>query len=52
MPLDRHLLERLLTTMIRMRRFDERVTELFQAGHVKGTAHRNCYEITFTSQKE
>ena len=39
MPLDRHLLEQLLTTMIRMRRFDERVTELFKAGHVKGTAH-------------
>jgi 2-oxoisovalerate dehydrogenase E1 component len=39
MPLDRHLLERLLTTMIRIRRFDERVTELFKAGHVKGTAH-------------
>jgi 2-oxoisovalerate dehydrogenase E1 component len=25
--------------MIRIRRFDERVTELFKAGHVKGTAH-------------
>lgn len=39
MPLDGHLLERFLTTMIRIRRFDERVTELFKAGHVKGTAH-------------
>jgi 2-oxoisovalerate dehydrogenase E1 component len=39
MPMDGHLLERFLTTMIRIRRFDERVTELFKAGHVKGTAH-------------
>jgi 2-oxoisovalerate dehydrogenase E1 component len=39
MSLERHLLEHLLTTMIRIRRFDERVTELFKAGYVKGTAH-------------
>ena len=39
MPLIDTFLERLLTTMIRIRRFDERVTELFKAGHVKGTAH-------------
>jgi 2-oxoisovalerate dehydrogenase E1 component len=32
-------LEQLLTTMIRIRRFDERVAELFKAGYVKGTAH-------------
>jgi len=36
---DETLLIRLLTTMIRIRRFDERVRELFLDGHVKGTAH-------------
>src|SRR3989441_10303777 len=33
------LLERLYSTMVRIRRFDEKTTELFQAGLVKGTAH-------------
>ncbi|MGH7277178.1 MAG: thiamine pyrophosphate-dependent dehydrogenase E1 component subunit alpha, partial [Candidatus Rokuibacteriota bacterium] len=33
------LLERLYATMVRIRRFDERTTELFNAGLVKGTAH-------------
>src|SRR5919108_3717660 len=32
-------LEGLYTTMVRIRRFDERTTELFSAGLVKGTAH-------------
>ncbi|MCP5151647.1 MAG: pimeloyl-ACP methyl ester esterase BioH [Ectothiorhodospiraceae bacterium] len=32
-------LERLYRTMVRIRRFDELVTELFNAGEVKGTAH-------------
>jgi len=33
------LLEKLYTTMTRIRRFDERVVDLFTAGLVKGTAH-------------
>src|SRR5215470_10768784 len=33
------LLEHLYRTMVRIRRFDEKTTELFQAGLVKGTAH-------------
>ena len=37
------LLEHLYRTMVRIRRFDEKTTELFQAGLVKGTAH--SYEI-------
>ncbi len=32
-------LESLYTTMVRIRRFDERVTELFRDGRIKGTAH-------------
>src|SRR5213595_297050 len=32
-------LESLYTTMVRIRRFDEKTVELFQAGLVKGTAH-------------
>ncbi len=32
-------LERLYADMVRIRRFEERVVELFQAGLVKGTAH-------------
>jgi 2-oxoisovalerate dehydrogenase E1 component len=32
-------LERLYVDMVRIRRFEERVVELFQAGLVKGTAH-------------
>ena len=32
-------LESLFTTMVRIRRFDERVTELFRDGRIKGTAH-------------
>jgi 2-oxoisovalerate dehydrogenase E1 component len=32
-------LESLYTTMVRIRRFDEKTTELFHAGLVKGTAH-------------
>jgi 2-oxoisovalerate dehydrogenase E1 component len=32
-------LEGLYTTMVRIRRFDERTVELFQSGLVKGTAH-------------
>ncbi len=32
-------LESLYTTMIRIRRFDERAAELFKEGRVKGTAH-------------
>ncbi len=39
MTLDTATLERLYTTMVRIRRFDERTAELFQAGLVKGTAH-------------
>jgi 2-oxoisovalerate dehydrogenase E1 component len=33
------VLERLYQTMVRIRRFDEKTTELFNAGLVKGTAH-------------
>jgi 2-oxoisovalerate dehydrogenase E1 component len=33
------MLERLYQTMVRIRRFDEKTTELFHAGLVKGTAH-------------
>jgi TPP-dependent pyruvate/acetoin dehydrogenase alpha subunit len=32
-------LERMYTDMVRIRSFEERVTEQFQAGAVKGTAH-------------
>src|ERR671923_815293 len=32
-------LEGLYTTMVKIRRFDERTVELFQSGLVKGTAH-------------
>jgi 2-oxoisovalerate dehydrogenase E1 component len=39
MKLGGELLEGLYTTMVRIRRFDERVGELFSAGLVKGTAH-------------
>ncbi|HYE91091.1 MAG TPA: dehydrogenase E1 component subunit alpha/beta [Terriglobales bacterium] len=34
-----HALEGLYTTMVKIRRFDERTVELFQSGLVKGTAH-------------
>ena len=34
-----HALESLYTTMVKIRRFDERTVELFQSGLVKGTAH-------------
>jgi 2-oxoisovalerate dehydrogenase E1 component len=33
------VLERMYSTMVRIRRFEELTTELFQAGQVKGTAH-------------
>jgi len=39
MTLDRQLLERFYTTMVKIRRFDEKTVELFNAGLVKGTAH-------------
>src|SRR5262245_5326418 len=39
MPLNRQTLESLYQTMVRIRRFDERTVELFNSGHVKGTAH-------------
>ncbi len=39
MKLDAALLERLYATMVRIRRFDEKTVELFNAGLVKGTAH-------------
>ncbi len=39
MPLDSQMLESLYQVMVRIRRFDERTVELFNAGHVKGTAH-------------
>ena len=39
MPLDAPTLERLYQVMVRIRRFDEKTTELFTAGVVKGTAH-------------
>jgi 2-oxoisovalerate dehydrogenase E1 component len=39
MPLDTPTLERLYQVMVRIRRFDEKTTELFTAGIVKGTAH-------------
>ncbi|MFQ5974219.1 MAG: thiamine pyrophosphate-dependent enzyme, partial [Alphaproteobacteria bacterium] len=39
MKLERDVLEALYTTMVRIRRFDERTGELFSAGLVKGTAH-------------
>ena len=32
-------LRALYRTMLRIRRFDQRVTELFAAGAIKGTAH-------------
>jgi 2-oxoisovalerate dehydrogenase E1 component len=37
--LDVQALEGLYTTMVKIRRFDERTVELFQSGLVKGTAH-------------
>src|SRR6266850_8576770 len=39
MPLQRQSLERLYQVMVRIRRFDEKTVELFNAGQVKGTAH-------------
>jgi 2-oxoisovalerate dehydrogenase E1 component len=39
MMLDAELLERLYATMVKIRRFDEKTVELFNAGLVKGTAH-------------
>ena len=39
MPLNVESLERLYQVMVRIRRFDEKTVELFNAGHVKGTAH-------------
>jgi len=39
LPLPAAELERFYTEMVRIRRFEERVAELFQAGAVKGTAH-------------
>ncbi len=39
LDLDVQALEGLFTTMVKIRRFDERTTELFNAGLVKGTAH-------------
>ena len=39
LDLDVQALESLYTTMVKIRRFDERTTELFNAGLVKGTAH-------------
>lgn len=36
---ERDLLERLFTTMLRIRRFEETAKELFQQGRIKGTAH-------------
>ena len=39
MTLSGAVLESLYTTMVRIRRFDEKTTELFNAGLVKGTAH-------------
>jgi len=39
MPLTVETLERLYQTMVRIRRFDEKTAELFNAGLVKGTAH-------------
>ena len=39
MKLSGEQLESLYTTMVKIRRFDEKTTELFNAGLVKGTAH-------------
>src|SRR5688572_7525379 len=39
MKLSGEQLESLYTTMVKIRRFDERTAELFQSGLVKGTAH-------------
>lgn len=39
LDLDVHALESLYTTMVKIRRFDERTAELFNEGLVKGTAH-------------
>ena len=39
MPLSRQTLETLYQVMVRIRRFDEKTAELFNAGLVKGTAH-------------
>jgi hypothetical protein len=39
MKLSGERLESLYTTMVKIRRFDERTVDLFQQGLVKGTAH-------------
>ena len=39
MKLTGEMLESLYTTMVKIRRFDEKTTELFTSGLVKGTAH-------------
>src|SRR5260370_21783467 len=39
MPLNREALETSYQVMVRIRRFDEKTVELFNAGQVKGTAH-------------
>ena len=39
MKLSGEQLESFYTTMVRIRRFDEKTAELFHAGLVKGTAH-------------
>lgn len=39
MMLSGEQLESLFTTMVKIRRFDERTAELFVEGLVKGTAH-------------
>ena len=39
MTLSGEALESLYSTMVRIRRFDERTVELFNQGLVKGTAH-------------
>src|SRR6266566_1098564 len=39
MSLQRQALETLYQVMVRIRRFDEKTVELFNSGHVKGTAH-------------
>jgi 2-oxoisovalerate dehydrogenase E1 component len=38
-PIPADVLERIYSTMFRIRRFEEFTSELFQAGYVKGTAH-------------
>lgn len=39
------VLESLYTTMVKIRRFDERTIELFNRGLVKGTAHSDVGAI-------